>query len=967
MIRTLTISGFRGISEEIPFSFGAVTLLSGRNGLGKTTVFDAIDWCLFGASWRLGFDPESVRNIYHPNLDPVVRMEMHLEDKTLLIERTVGSAFLDGARISDRDLVETLMIDPGCIAPYTRDVESRLRRVVYLSQEDIRALVHPDSASERVSLYQALLGVPNASVVQSGIRRIRDRFRQREQEMRLHLGQLRSKRDELNASLQDAASETIDTARVISEASQTLSAPSSLTVEELAQRSRQELDKLSVESIQLDEAVSSIAAFRERRKADAEMAERLSQEIQQCTLEEGAASSANDRAIQGLRSVQLTNEERRKTLNSALELQARLHERVLAQRRIDELIAEEEEANRTLRASQEAAELLRADLERLRRSSDVALGRRHAVAVKRSELDAARDRSQTLHDRQREEAEFVLKAQSLTDAIGKQMSVRDSLQSRLQEAREEMNRRREEYESLAKMASSSDALESLLRQAASMLPPDLGQCPLCGNSFGSQQELLLHIARAREHFALTSDALSQAIRVSRSQQQLVDELEVDLRDANRELALMESEKSQCDSNLQRVRDVIATIPAQIEAPAEGVFESLEEELRSIDEELRGLRNDIDDRTTRLGVAQDEVSRASVRRESAAQKLILARQNGQSTLTLTDLEQRMASAVDEVNSSRAAAAEAANAEEAATEDQLAQQIKLQSISRHLADLRSQLASERERIDTETASLLEQLASQVQAALTVDEAAERVQERRTKVSDRLVMMRRLWSELVVAGTEEQSKAIRLQIDAVERELAATQRSLDGLLRAHSRFSNIADELQRTSESEAAGALQHQRQAIQECFTAMYPHRHLNEVVMGDDPLGEILVTDKLLAHGVEPTTYLSTGQANVLALSVFMGIALRQRLLKIGILCLDEPVQHLDDLHFLGFVSLLKRVGLSRQVVMSTADANVAEIITRQMESSWAELSTDFIRYDWHSFDPKAGPSVETLSRAKRAAA
>jgi hypothetical protein len=84
-------------------------------------------------------------------------------------------------------------------------------------------------------------------------------------------------------------------------------------------------------------------------------------------------------------------------------------------------------------------------------------------------------------------------------------------------------------------------------------------------------------------------------------------------------------------------------------------------------------------------------------------------------------------------------------------------------------------------------------------------------------------------------------------------------------------------------------------------------------------------------------------------------------------LDEPVQHLDDLHFLGFVSLLKRVGLSRQVVMSTADANVAEIITRQMESSWAELSTDFTRYDWHSFDPKAGPSVETLSRAKRAAA
>jgi hypothetical protein len=230
-----------------------------------------------------------------------------------------------------------------------------------------------------------------------------------------------------------------------------------------------------------------------------------------------------------------------------------------------------------------------------------------------------------------------------------------------------------------------------------------------------------------------------------------------------------------------------------------------------------------------------------------------------------------------------------------------------------------------------------------------------------------MKRLWSELVAAGTEERSKAIRVQSDAVERELAATQRSLDGLLHAHTRFTGIADELQKTAESEAADALKHQRQAIQECFAAMYPHGHLNRVVVGEEPLGQVLVTDDRLVRGVEPTTYLSTGQANVLALSIFMGIALRQRLLRIGVVCLDEPVQHLDDLHFLGFVSLLKRVGLSRQVVLSTADANVTEIITRQMHSSWAELPTDFIRYEWQSFDPETGPSITIQSGPKQAAA
>jgi DNA repair exonuclease SbcCD ATPase subunit len=967
MISTLTISGFRGISAEIPFKLGAITLLTGRNGLGKTTVFDAIDWCLFGASWRLGFDTESIRNIYHPNLDPVVRMEMRLPDKTLFIERTASSAFLNESRISDRDLVETLMIDPGGIPPYARDVESRLRRVIYLSQEDIRGLVHPENASERTSLFQALLGVPNASVMQSGVRRISEHFRQREQEMRLHLGQLRAKRDELLTALKNSTSETIDTARIIAEATQTLSAPPALTVDDLAQRSRRELDILSMESIQLDEAVSAIAAFRERRKADAAEAERLSQQIQSKTAEETAAALANEEAVQHLASAQQDNEERSKALNAALELQRRLQDRVSTQGRIEELTVAAEEASSTLRVSQEAAERLRADIERFRRSSDLALDRRRASAVKRSELDAARDRSRILSDRRREEADLVARARSLTDEISKRVRERDSLRLRLGEAREEMNRRRDENDRVSKTASSSDALEALLRQAVSMFPPDLSECPLCGSSFESRQGLLQHISLARERYTLTSDALSRALEASRAQQEVIDELERELLDADKELAAMENEKSQCDESLQRVREVIAVFPTQIEMPTDEQLELVDAELRSIDQELKTLKNDIDDRTTRLGVAQDDVSRASARLETVKQQLSVARQSVEASLLPSGLEEQVAIAADALRSANDAAREAADAQKAATESQLAKQTALHSIRRRLSDLRSQVFSARERGTAETSTLLAQLAGQVQGVSSLDEAAERVQKRRTEVTDRLVFMKRLWSELVMAGTEERSKAIRVQSDAVERELASAQHSLEQLLHAQTRFTQIAEGLQKTAESEAADSLRHQRQAIQECFAVMYPHWHLNEVVVGDEPLGQILVTDSRLPHGVEPTTYLSTGQANVLGLSIFMGIALRQRLLRIGIVCLDEPVQHLDDLHFLGFVSLLKRVGLSRQVVLSTADANVAEIITRQMQSSWAELPTDFIRYDWHSFDPETGPKVDMRSSLKEAVA
>jgi exonuclease SbcC len=145
-----------------------------------------------------------------------------------------------------------------------------------------------------------------------------------------------------------------------------------------------------------------------------------------------------------------------------------------------------------------------------------------------------------------------------------------------------------------------------------------------------------------------------------------------------------------------------------------------------------------------------------------------------------------------------------------------------------------------------------------------------------------------------------------------------------------------------------------AIQECVNDLYPHRHLNEVEI-DFGEGELLVKDRWLTKGVRPQDYSSTGQANVLALSVFLGLALRQTFSLARFLLLDEPVQNLDDLHFLAFLTLLKRVALSRQVIISTADSNVTEILRRQLRS-WSTEKRTWCEYEWVAFDPKIGPTI-----------
>jgi recombinational DNA repair ATPase RecF len=131
------------------------------------------------------------------------------------------------------------------------------------------------------------------------------------------------------------------------------------------------------------------------------------------------------------------------------------------------------------------------------------------------------------------------------------------------------------------------------------------------------------------------------------------------------------------------------------------------------------------------------------------------------------------------------------------------------------------------------------------------------------------------------------------------------------------------------------------------------------------GPIRLTGRL-TQGVRPQDYSSTGQANVLALSVFLGLALRQTFSFGRFLLLDEPVQNLDDLHFLAFLTLLKRIALSRQVIISTADSNIAEILRRQPRS-WSVKNRRWCEYEWVGFQPESGPTIRRRESRQMAVA
>ncbi|MGD0813457.1 MAG: AAA family ATPase [Verrucomicrobiota bacterium] len=85
--------------------------------------------------------------------------------------------------------------------------------------------------------------------------------------------------------------------------------------------------------------------------------------------------------------------------------------------------------------------------------------------------------------------------------------------------------------------------------------------------------------------------------------------------------------------------------------------------------------------------------------------------------------------------------------------------------------------------------------------------------------------------------------------------------------------------------------------------------------------------------EPQFFLSNAQANVLALSLFLSFTRAQRWAKLETILLDDPVQHLDDLDAVAFLDTLRSVALGglgprKQVIVSTCDQNLYLLMIRK---------------------------------------
>jgi DNA repair exonuclease SbcCD ATPase subunit len=152
-----------------------------------------------------------------------------------------------------------------------------------------------------------------------------------------------------------------------------------------------------------------------------------------------------------------------------------------------------------------------------------------------------------------------------------------------------------------------------------------------------------------------------------------------------------------------------------------------------------------------------------------------------------------------------------------------------------------------------------------------------------------------------------------------------------------------------------VQHQ-EFINTIYKRINPHPLFTEVEFnfdknskGSDILN-INCINKNLNNKVNPAFTFSSAQVNVVAVSIFLGMALRQQCSNLKTIMLDDPIQNMDDLNVISFIDILRnflyinnKETNNKQIIISTHDQNFHRLMIKKFRFV-RNKSFEFVGYN-----------------------
>jgi DNA repair exonuclease SbcCD ATPase subunit len=185
-LKSAVIEGFRGFVNRAELDLAAdVIILHGPNGVGKTSLLDAVLWTLTGRLDRFGGTGGPV-SLYAR--EGIARVEISLDDggSELVVTRATdgeresirvreGENELDGA-VAESRLSELLLphLRERNEAPAT--LSNVITRGVYLQQDLVRQFIEADTAADRFRLVSEIIGAGLVLELQTALEKSRNQW-----------------------------------------------------------------------------------------------------------------------------------------------------------------------------------------------------------------------------------------------------------------------------------------------------------------------------------------------------------------------------------------------------------------------------------------------------------------------------------------------------------------------------------------------------------------------------------------------------------------------------------------------------------------------------------------------------------------------------------------------------------------------------------------------------------------------
>jgi len=239
--------------------------------------------------------------------------------------------------------------------------------------------------------------------------------------------------------------------------------------------------------------------------------------------------------------------------------------------------------------------------------------------------------------------------------------------------------------------------------------------------------------------------------------------------------------------------------------------------------------------------------------------------------------------------------------------------------------------------------------------VDEVLKLVNEEEVKLTmleERIKLLESLDKELLEINlaviedvNQKKLNELFLQRGKLKKEIDDYGKTIKNLKHLQAAVTNSISNINKTLFDE-------NKQFVNAIFKRLNPHPYFRSVDFnvdannhGNNTLSLNCVNqDK---HSVNPAYIFSSAQINILALSIFLSVALRQRCTRLDIVLLDDPIQNMDDMNVVAFIDIVRSLfsdeSMGKQVVLSTHDDQLYRLMMKKFRF-FKTKAFEFIGYN-----------------------